>query len=96
MREAGVTANVLLSLIDRMKRDTSPIQMRYSHLKADAHGVHGRIALNEGTEESSRRAVVHFENELEVNASIDFANGIAMAKANIAVTKSNVSIFPAR
>ena len=45
MREAGVTANVLLSLIDRMKRDTSPIQMRFSHLKADAHGVHGRIAL---------------------------------------------------
>ena len=32
-REVGVTANVLLSLIDRMKGDASPLPTRYSHLK---------------------------------------------------------------
>jgi hypothetical protein len=65
-RESGVTANVLLSLIDRMREEVSPLPMRYSWVEANAYGFHGRIALEDGTEESARRAVAHFENQLEV------------------------------
>jgi hypothetical protein len=86
--EAGVTANVLLSLIGRLKTEVSSLPMRYSQMEAEAHAVHGRIALNEGTEESARRAVIHLENQLEVNESIGDVEGIAMAQANIAVAKS--------
>ena len=46
-----VTANVLLSLIDRMKGDASPLSIRYSDFESYAYGVHmvhGRIALEEG------------------------------------------------
>ena len=46
-REYGVTSNVLLSLIDRFKAEVSPLPRRYLSYKAHAHGVHGRIALNE-------------------------------------------------
>jgi hypothetical protein len=35
-REYGVTANVLLSLIDRMKVDARPLSVRYFQLEADA------------------------------------------------------------
>jgi hypothetical protein len=86
-REAGVTANVLLSLIDRMKGD-APLTMRYSQFEADAYNVHGRIALNEGTDDSARRAVAHFENQLEVNESMGYVEGIAIAKRNIALARS--------
>jgi hypothetical protein len=87
--EAGVTANVMLSLIDRMKNDaSSPLPMRYSQMEASAYGVHGRIALDEGTEESARRAVVHFEKYLKVCKAIGFIDGIATAKGNIAIAKS--------
>jgi hypothetical protein len=86
--EAGVTANVMLSFIDRMKGGVSPLPRRYSEFEADAYNVHGRIALNEGSEESARRAVVHFEKCLEVSKVIDDADGIAHAKRSIAVAKS--------
>jgi hypothetical protein len=85
-RELGVTANVLLSLIDRMRVVAPP--MRYSEFEADAYHTHGRIALDEGTEESARRAMAHFENQLEVNESIGDAEGVATAKINIAIAKS--------
>jgi hypothetical protein len=85
--EAGVTANVMLSLIDRM-RVVAPLPMRYSEMEADAYNVHGCIAIDEGTDESARRAVTHFENQLEVNKSIGNAEGIATAKSNIALAKS--------
>jgi hypothetical protein len=98
-REAGVTATVLLSLIDRMKTDVSPLSYRYSRFKAFAYNVHGRIALDEGTEESARRAVVHFEKYLKVCEAIGDADGIASAKNNIAEAKSkyegdsNIEVF---
>jgi hypothetical protein len=85
--EAGVTANVLLSLIDRMK-NVSSLTRRYSLLQSNAYGVHGRLAFVEGTEESARRAVTHFENQLEVNEAIGFVGGIVTAKRNIALAKS--------
>jgi len=87
-REYGVTANVLLSLIDRMKANESPLPMRYSQIKADVHVVHGRIALDEGTEESAKRAVVHLKKALEVFEAIGDDDAIAAAKSNIAVAKS--------
>jgi hypothetical protein len=88
-REAGVTANVLLSLIHRMKGDTSSaLPRRYFQFEADAYNVHGRIALDEGTEESARRAVVHFETSLQVCEAIGDDDGIATAKRNIAVARS--------
>jgi hypothetical protein len=86
--EAGVTANVLLSLIDRMRANVSTLTRRYSEIEGLAYGVHGRIALSEGSEESARRAVAHFENQLEVFEAIGFADGIALAKSNIALAKS--------
>ena len=40
----------------------------YSFFEAvDADSIFGRSALKEGTKESARRAVVHFENQLEVS-----------------------------
>jgi hypothetical protein len=56
--------------------------------QAFAHNTLGRIALFEGTEEGARSAVVHFENQLKVNESIGFIDGIATAKSNIAYAKS--------
>jgi hypothetical protein len=87
-RETGVTANVLLSLIDRMKGDVSSLTRRYSQFESFAYNIHGHIALDEGTEESARRAVVHYEKQLEVNKAIDYAEGVATAKSNIALAKS--------
>jgi hypothetical protein len=43
-REAGITANVLLSLIDRMKNE-APLPRRYLYFNAFAFHVHGNIAL---------------------------------------------------
>jgi len=86
-RETGVTADVLLSLIDRMKNE-SPLSRRYSQMEASAYVVHGRIALDEGTEESAKRAVVHLKKALEVFEAIGFIDGIAHAKLNIAYAKS--------
>ena len=87
-REAGVTAKVLLSLIDRMKREVSPLPDRYSQEEAYAYNTNGLIALNEGSEESARRAVVHFEKSLQVFEAIGIARGVATAKASIAIAKS--------
>jgi hypothetical protein len=87
-REAGVTATVLLSLIDRFKTEASPLPERYSRFKASVYNTHGLIAIIEATEESARRAVAHFESKLEMSKAIDFADGIAAAKRNIAEAKS--------
>jgi hypothetical protein len=86
-REVGVTANVLLSLIDRMKGD-APLTRRYSQFEADAYSTHGLIAIFEGTDESARRAVAHFEKSLQVLEAIGAAGKIATAKTNIAIAKS--------
>jgi hypothetical protein len=91
-RELGVTANVLLSLIDRKKGEVSPLPERYSMFEAHAYNTHGRIAFIEGTEESLRRAVVHFENQLEVSETIGYAEGIPAAKGNIALAKSKYEV----
>ena len=61
-REAGVTANVILSLIDRMKEDASPLPRRYSEMEAFAYNTHGRIAFAEGTDESARRRWLTLRN----------------------------------
>jgi tetratricopeptide (TPR) repeat protein len=87
-KEVGVTANVLLSLIDRMKNDASLLPERYLSFQADAYNAHGLIAIFEGTDESARRAVAYFENQLEVFEAIGFARGVATAKSNIAFAKS--------
>ena len=86
-REAGVTANVLISLIDRMNGDAQ-VSLLYSEFKAAAYNDLGRIALYEGTEESARRAVVHFEKYLKVSEAIGNDEGVASAKSNIALAKS--------
>lgn len=89
-REAEDTANVLLSLIERLKTEVSPpLPMKYSRFQALAHNVLGRISLNECTEESARRAVAHFEDELQVyRAIIGDDEGVASAMSNIAAAKS--------
>jgi hypothetical protein len=87
-REAGITATVLLSLIDRIKSESPPLHMRYSQFQAFAYSTHGLIALNEGTEEGARRAVVHYENQLRVNEAIGDDQGIAIAKRSIVIAKS--------
>jgi hypothetical protein len=87
-REARVTANVLIALIDRMKTESSSLPMRYSLYKASVYQTLGRIALYEGTEESARRAITHFQTSLEVHEAIGNIDGIAFAKTNIAIAKS--------
>jgi hypothetical protein len=88
MRETEDTATVLLSSIDRMEVDASPLPRRYSQMKADAYNDLGRIAYYEGTDESVRRAAVHFEKDLKVCEAIGDAADIATAKKNIALAKS--------
>jgi hypothetical protein len=65
-REVGVTANVLLSLIDRMRHDASPLTERYSQIEGLAYQAHGQIALEEVTEESARRAVADLGRDLRL------------------------------
>ena len=86
--EAGVNADVLLSMIDRMKRDAPPLSKHYSEIGANAYNAHGRLALDEGTKESARRAVTHFEKCLEVSEEVGYAGGIAVGKGSIAIAKS--------
>jgi hypothetical protein len=85
--EVGVTANVLISLIDRM-RVVAPLSIRFLSFEAYAYHAHGRIALYEGTDESARRSVAQFEKCLEVNEAIGDAGGIATAKTYIAYETS--------
>ena len=86
-REMGVTANVILSLIDRMTRDAPPLPRRYAECEANTHTTIGRIVLNENTEESARRAAVHFQTSLELYQVIGDVEGIVNAKRNIAHAK---------
>jgi hypothetical protein len=60
----------------------------YYKFEAKVYNSLGCIALDEGTEDSARRAVSHFEKYLAVNEAIGNADGIAHAKANIALAKS--------
>ena len=88
-RELGVTANVLLSLIDRIMKEISPpLPRHYFQMESDAYNVHGRIAFDEGTDDGARRAVTHLEKQLKVNKAIGDDDGIAAAKSNIAIAKS--------
>ena len=81
--DAVDAANGILSLIDQMKVNSSPLSRNYFQLEANAYNTLGRIALNEGTEDSARRAVVHFETQLKLNNAIGFSRGIAAAKCNM-------------
>jgi hypothetical protein len=69
-------------------RVVAPLLKRYSQFESTAYYTHGRIALNEGTEENARRAVAHFEKYLKVCEAINHADGIATAKSIIAFSKS--------
>lgn len=71
-----------------MKEAVTLLLKRYSQIEVNAHGLHGPIALEDGTEERAKRVVLHFENQLEVNEAIGFARGIASAKSNITHAKS--------
>jgi len=61
----------------------------YTQMETHAYNSHGRMALNEGTEESTRRAVAHWQTSLELNDSIGNIEGIAAVKVQIAKAKSN-------
>ena len=71
-----------------MKRDESPLPIRYSQRAADAYNALDFIALNEGTEESARRAVIHFENQQKVYELIRDGEGIATAKCSRSLLKT--------
>ena len=87
-REAGVTANVVLSLIDRMKAEGSPLSKHYLWIKGFAYNTLGSIAFDEGTEDGARRAVIYFRKDLNISEEIGDDEGIASAKSNIAAAKS--------
>jgi len=87
-REVGVTANELLSLIDWMKGDVSQLSIRYSQFEAYTYNVHGRVALDEGIEDSARRVEAYYEKVLQVSRAIGDDEGIASVKSNIALAKS--------
>jgi hypothetical protein len=87
-RETGATANVQLSLIGLLKGEVSPLPRHYSQMEAFAYYVHGWIAIDEGTEESARKAVVYFEKSLQVLEAIGDTVHIAAAKHNIAIARS--------
>jgi hypothetical protein len=70
-----------------MRANASPLSIRYPLFEGFAYHTHGQIALDEGTEESARRAVTHFEKNLKVYEAIGFADGIVTAKSNMADAK---------
>ena len=82
-REVGVTANELLSLIDWMKGDVSQLSICYSQFEAYTYNVHGRVALDEGIEDSARRAEAYYEKVLQVSRAIGDDEGIVSVKSNI-------------
>jgi hypothetical protein len=57
-------------------------------MEANAYNALGSIALNEGSEESARRAESYFKKDLKVSKAIGDADGIATAKRSIAYAKS--------
>ena len=70
-----------------MKNNAS-LPRRYFQFESFAYYTHGRIARDEGTEESAKRAVVHFEMVLKVCEAIGDVEGIVVAKSNIRLAKS--------
>ena len=88
MKEFDVIANVMLSLIDRLKGEATPLSKYYSEAEAYVYNTLGQIAIEEGTEESVKRAVGYFEKKLKVSESIGHAENILIAKRNIALAKS--------
>jgi hypothetical protein len=88
-KEFDVIANVMLSLIDRLKGEATPLSKYYSEAEAYVYNTLGQIAFYEGTEESVKRAVGYFEKKLKVSESIGHAENILIAKRNIALAKSN-------
>jgi hypothetical protein len=86
--ELRVTANVILSLIDRMKGDTPPLPTYFFHFEAEAHDALGRIDAEEGTKESARRAVAHLEKALELHEANGNNSGAAIIKNNLVVARS--------
>jgi hypothetical protein len=71
-----------------MRANASPLPKRCSQFESTAYYTHGQIALDEGTDESARRAAAHFEKQLEVDEAIGDAEGIAAAKRGIAIARS--------
>lgn len=64
-----------------MKIEVSPLPRRYFQFEAYTYNALGCIALNEGKEESARRAAIYFEKVLKVSKAIGNAGSIAMAKS---------------
>ena len=88
MKEFDVIANVMLSLIDRLKGEATPLSKYYSEAEAYVYNTLGQIAIEEGTEESVKRAVGYFARKLKVSESIGHAENILIAKRHIALAKS--------
>ena len=92
-KETEVTAKVILFLVGQMKEDAPPLPIRVSDIEAVAYTALGVAALKDETEDSSKRAVMYFENQLEVFKAIDDDEKIIDAKHNIAIAKSMHDFF---
>jgi hypothetical protein len=86
-REAEVTANVLLSLIERMKSD-APLLKHCAQSEANTYAILGSIALNKGTKESVVVGVAYIEKTLAVLEAINDAEGASDAIKGLALVKS--------
>jgi hypothetical protein len=86
-REAEVTANVILSLIERMKSD-APLPKHCAQSEANAYAVLSSIALTKGTKESVVVGVAYIDKARAVLEAINDAEGASDAIKGLALVKS--------
>jgi hypothetical protein len=86
---AGVTANIIISLIDRLKgKNASPLPPRCSQIEANTNKALAFIALKEETEESAKRAVAHLQKALDLYEAIGSTSSAAIIKSNLVLARS--------
>jgi len=86
-QEARDTANKMLSTFEQMKNEEDPLPNRVQHIEPKVYGCLGRIALEEGTKDSLKEALSHYEKSRDLCLVLGLTNEVALAEYNISVAK---------
>jgi len=88
MKELKEIANKMLSMVRQFKMKHSSPSESILEIEACVHFQLGRFHLKEGTKESSKIAVKHYEICRDILKSIGHKQGVAAAEANLARAKA--------
>lgn len=86
--ETSKVAHRILSLIAQLRRETPMLSVSYLMREAHAYKSLGQVVLQERTAEGAKRAVAHFEKQLELEMTIGDVEGAADARFSIALARS--------